>query len=294
MATTIGSARAETLFDARPIAGAPFGVEATVDLTARFDEAEKDALRGLYRRDGLLLVRGQALTMDEQVEACSIFGPVLRGSRENYLVSNVEENGLLGDRELLFHSDIPFVPAPYLGGSLHALEVDAGVSATRFASGFSAYERLSQDLRARIDGRNALHVRARAFTRRTKLSDSEPTDNCAVHALVGRQEGSGRPYVFACLDMTALVIGLSEPESDALLDELFATLYAPANVYEHAWQKGDIVIWNNRAVQHARAAVTGGRRTLQRVTIAEYGYWDQYPVDLPTYDALHEVRQRQT
>lgn len=29
---------------------------------------------------------------------------------------------------------------------------------------------------------------------------------------------------------------------------------------------------------------------MQRVTIAQFGYWDQYPVDLPTYDALHEVR----
>jgi taurine dioxygenase len=292
MTAAIELEKIASLFEASPIPGAPFGLELKVDLTATFGLGEKEALRQLYQRDGLILVRDQKLSMDQQIEACSIFGPVLKDSRENYIVSNVREDGLLGSRELLFHSDIPYVPAPYLGGSLHALEVDQGVSATRFASGFNAYERLPAELRQRINGLNALHVRARAFTRRTRLTDLLPTDNCAVHALVGRQKDTGRPYVFACLDMTGCVIGMSEKASDALLEELFSYLYADEQVYDHVWRPGDIVIWNNLGVQHARKAVAGGTRTLQRVTIAEYGYWDQYPVDLPTYEALHEVKHK--
>jgi len=279
-------------FEASPIADAPFGLEVKVDLSESFDPDEKQALRRLYRHSGLILVRDQRLSMDQQIAACSIFGPVLKDSRENYIVSNVREDGLLGDRELLFHNDIPYVPAPYLGGSLHALEVDQGVSATRFASGFNAYERLPDALRQRIVGLNALHVRARAFTRRTRLTDLHPSDNCAVHALVGHQNDTGRPYIFACLDMTACLIGMSEQESDALLEQLFACLYDEKQVYDHVWRPGDIVIWDNLAVQHARKAIAGGTRTLQRVTIAQYGYWDQYPVDLPTYDALHEVKNK--
>jgi taurine dioxygenase len=279
-------------FEASPIPGAPFGLEVKVDLSETFSPLQKQALLQLYRQDGLMLVRDQKLSMQQQIEACSLFGPVLRNSRENYLVSNVREDGLLGTRELLFHSDVPYVPAPYLGGSLHALEVDDGVSATRFASGFKAYDRLPQNLRQRIDNLNALHVRARAFTRRTRLTDLIPTDNCAVHALVGHQKDTNRSYIFACLDMTACVIGMSEPDSDQLLEELFSYLYVEEQVYDHVWRPGDIVIWDNLAVQHARKAIAGGKRTLQRVTIAEYGYWDQYPVDLPTYEALHEAKNK--
>jgi taurine dioxygenase len=279
-------------FEASPIAGAPFGLEVNVDLSLSFGPAEKQALRQLYRHDGLILVRDQKLSMEQQIEACSIFGPVLRNSRENYIVSNVREDGLLGTRELLFHSDVPYVPAPYLGGSLHALDVDDGVSATRFASGLSAHERLPTKLRQRIDGLNALHVRARAFTRRTRLTDLIPTDNCAVHALVGRQQDTQRPYIFACVDMTACVIGMPEPDSERLLEELFSYLYAEEQIYDHVWRPGDIVIWDNLAVQHARKAIAGGKRTLQRATIAEYGYWDQYPVDLQTYEALHEAKNK--
>jgi alpha-ketoglutarate-dependent taurine dioxygenase len=46
--------------------------------------------------------------------------------------------------------------------------------------------------------------------------------------------------------------GLSKEESEELLQECFATLYAPDNVYEHHWQPHDILLWNNLAVQHGR------------------------------------------
>jgi taurine dioxygenase len=283
MAEAINIGEASRLFEAGPIAGAAFGIEIAADLSGPFSEAEKQALRDLYRRDGLLLFRGQKLTKAQQIAACDIFAPALpEDAIENFIVSNVHEDGVLGDRELLFHNDVPFVPAPFLGGCLYALEVDEGVSTTRFASAMRGFEALPDDMQRRIDGMNALHVRARAFTRRTRLGDLEPQDNCAVHALVGRQESTGRPYVFACMDMTALVIGLSEPESDELLEDLFARLYAPENVFEHRWQEGDLIVWDNLAVQHARAEIETGRRTLQRVTMGHFGYWEQCPVDLPT------------
>ena len=43
-------------------------------------------------------------------------------------------------------------------------------------------------------------------------------------------------------------------------------MYAPDNVYEHTWQVGDLLVWDNLALQHARDAVNG-RRTLRRVPV---------------------------
>jgi taurine dioxygenase len=265
----------------------PFGVEAQLDLSAGLDESAKAELRRLYALDGLILIRGLRLSMDEQLDLCSVFGPVMRGSRENYLVSNVHKEGLLGSRELLFHSDIPYVPAPYLGGSLHALEVDEGVSTTRFASGFNAYERLPEALRARIAGLNALQVRERVEGRRNRLTDMEPGDLCTLHPVVRRRDGDGRPYLFINQAMTACIVGMPEAESDALIEQLLSHLYPEGEIYEHVWKAGDIVIWDNLGVQHARRALGPGTRTLQRVTIAEIAYWEQWPADLPTYEALH-------
>ena len=268
----------------------PFGIEAKVDLARGLTEEDKQKLRDLYARDGLLLIRGLELSMDDQLALCSTFGPVLRGEHDRYLVSNVAKGGLLGDLELLFHHDIPYVPAPFLAGTLHALEVSVGVSGTKFANGFRAYERLPHKLRDRVDGLNALFIRPRDESRRNKLTDSLPGDNCAVHAVVQRQKGTGRPYLFVNGQSTACLIGVPESESDALIEELLSYVYAQDNVYEHKWTNGDIVIWDNLAHQHARGRITGGVRTLQRVTIARFSYEEQYPADEVWFSDLQEDR----
>ena len=51
--------------------------------------------------------------------------------------------------------------------------------------------------------------------------------------------------------MTEEIVGLPEPESDAMLDELFALVERRGFCYAHVWQKGDLLMWNNRCVQHA-------------------------------------------
>jgi taurine dioxygenase len=279
-----------TLLEARPIPGAPFGLEVSLPAGARLEETEKETLRQLYRRDGLILIRGLELSAEAQADFCRIFGPVPPDAHDIYLISNARPDGIFADLELRFHHDIPYVPAPFLAGCLHAVEVTPGVSPTRYACGFRAYERLPQKLRDRIEGLMAISVRPRVEDRRCRLTDAWPGDNCAIHALVGRQAGTGRPYLFANDYSTALVCGLSERESGELLEELFAYLYTPDNIYEHPWTTGDTVLWDNLALQHARAKVKGGVRTLRRVSVALLGYDQQYPADSAWYNDLQDGR----
>ena len=265
---------------------APFGIEVRLDPAQGLSAEDADELRRLYRRDGLLVVRGLDLSLDAQLDFCGLFGPVLRSEGETYVISNDPAKGILAGAELIFHSDIPYVPAPYAAGALYAVEVSEGVSATRFASGLRAYEQLSPALRARIDGLNSIQMRTRVIDGRNRLTDAKPTDNCAVQAVVGRQAETGRPYLFTGETHTAAIIGLAEADSEALLDELFAVLYADDNIHDHEWRTGDLVLWDNLAVQHGRKPVTGGVRTLQRVSMGPFASWDQYPVDRQSFEAL--------
>ena len=254
----------------------PFGFEADPGLI----QAAPEELRRLFDEQGLLLIRGLDLSMDEQKALCRIFGPVLDTPHENFMVSNVLEDGYLGVQELLFHNDLSYLPAPYAGGSLHAVDVEEGATSTRFASGTRAWTRLPAALRERLAPLNALHVKLRVFDRPNRLSDLEPGDVAAVHAVVGKHARTGAPYVMVSEQLTACIAGLSEQDSADTMQELFAQLYAPDNVYEHHWRKGDIVIWDNLAVQHARGPISTAPRTLQRVSIATIGYAQMYPTDL--------------
>lgn len=264
----------------------PFGFELLL-ASKDFDAATASEIRALFERDGLLLIRGLQLSQQEQIELCRTIGPVHESPFENFLVSNVAKDGHLGARELLWHNDVPYLPSPYLAASLHALRVDPGAVGTRFASGFRAYERLPQPLREHVAGMKALQVRERVWDRPNRLTDLEAGDICTVHLVVRRQARTGRPYLFVNEDMTACIIGLSESGSQDLLQELYSHFYVEEEVYEHRWAEGDIVIWDNLAVQHARGRAGEGERTLQRVTITELGYAQQYPTDTGIYTSLH-------
>jgi taurine dioxygenase len=257
----------------------PFGVELDAGVVVRPDDAQRAELQRLFDAQGLVLIRGLSLSLEQQKELCRLFGPVLDTPLENFIVSNVREDGFLGVQELLFHHDLAYLPEPYPGGSLFALDVAEGATSTRFASGTLAWDRLPEALRARVAKLNALHVKQRVFDRPNTLGDLEPGDVAAIHAVVARHRRTGRPYLFVSEDLTVCLAGLPEAESAALLRELFTRIYAPENVYEHEWRNGDIVIWDNLAVQHARGRLSAAPRTLRRVSIARIGYAQMYPTD---------------
>jgi hypothetical protein len=93
----------------------------------------------------LLLIRGLSLSIDDQSPLWSILGPI--PPPDHPIIANVRPDRILGDYELRMHHDIPYVPVPYLGGALYALNVDNGMSANQFAGGYRAYELRPEQLR---------------------------------------------------------------------------------------------------------------------------------------------------
>ena len=68
--------------------------------------------------------------------------------------------------------------------------------------------------------------------------------------------------------MTAAIEGLSQSESDKALSELFAFAEDPAIIYEHVWQKGDLLMTDNRCCIHARHDFPRDQvRLLRRCTV---------------------------
>ena len=64
----------------------------------------------------------------------------------------------------------------------------------------------------------------------------------------------------------------------ALLEALFAHLYAAPRRLEHRWRNGDLIVWDNVALQHGRPAINGvRRRMLQRASVAERSLLEQIP-----------------
>jgi guanylate kinase len=68
--------------------------------------------------------------------------------------------------------------------------------------------------------------------------------------------------------MTARIEGFSRADSDAILEDLFDISEDPSIVYEHKWELGDMVIWDNWCSIHARKDFPREEpRLMRRLTI---------------------------
>jgi len=230
------------------------------------------ALRAAMAEHLLLVLSVPDLAPADQRRLAALFGPVADESADGSgwtLVSNVEEGGRLGDGAYLFHSDLEFTEAPLRYLSLYALEVPRTPTHTRFANGIRAAAHLDATTRADLAGRTAVHVfplvDARG-DRRFRLADLDPGAPRAVHPLLLEHPETHATILYATAMQTDSVVGLPEAQSEALLARAWEAAYAPDNVFAHEWSTGDLLLWDNLALQHARDEVSG-RRTLRRVPV---------------------------
>jgi len=256
----------------------PFGAVVDVDLRAPLNEPQQEELRQLRVAHQLLVFRKQSLSLEEQERVMRYFGPIVTDPTDRLeYVSRDHPKGQLGEGELTFHIDILFTNHPMTGLALHAIDVEDGKTATNFASSRDAYRRLPDVLKEKLFGMQVIHCLAPDPTGRAKDQNPPAFFPRALHQLVTKHPVSGEPLLWATEQQSEYIVGIPQKESDELLAVLFDYLYAPENCYDHDWYTGDLVIWDNLSLQHARLKAPDCRRTLQRATGAERGLFQIHP-----------------
>lgn len=246
---------------------------ARVDGVALKPPLPEGTLRKALDTHRLLLFRGSELSDDDQVHLMHCFGAPLQENPEreslHSFVSNAREDGILGESAYAFHSDHAFMPDPIDFLSLQAIEAPPGCGSTRFADMVCAAETLPTPLRSQIEGRmgrNVIDPTANPGDVRMREHGHEGLPQ-ALHPLLMPHPRTGQDTLFVTEQQTEQIEGLPRAESDALLEALFAHLYSDAHIYTHEWQAGDLIVWDNRALQHARPNLTHLPRTLRRVSV---------------------------
>ena len=251
------------------------GFDAHNERSAAAIEAMRDALH----RYGLLLLRECGrLSPQRQAEIISWFGTVNVGGMPDEVATTMDNANEAGRAKLLFHSDLTFLRYPLDGISLHPLQLPSVDTSTTFVSNAVAWDTLAPDVQDEVRHRKARHF----YKRDARMGEVEAFETwhpmCLPHPVTGRS------LLFVTEHHVDQVEGLSQRDSNSLLQRLFTHVYAPERRYEHVWRRGDLVIWDNMAVQHARtreANPADGPRVLQRVSFGKYSYADQREQRLP-------------
>ena len=254
----------------------PFGAEVDFDFSLTLTAEEAAGFRSLLFERSLLVMRDQRLSLEQQQALAGHIGPVLSGGRGIEYVS--PDDGVLGETAMTYHSDLAFAPEPFTALSLHALDVAPKRTSTRFVSAARAYRMLPDELKRRLVGLKALSISVALDGERRTPFETPPGGISAVRDVVWSHPVTSEPILYVSESHAGRIEGLSRADSDALLQTLFGYIYAPDNRIEHAWTNGDLVVWDNIALQHGRPEVAGvGPRRLQRAAVAERGLLEQLP-----------------
>ncbi len=257
-----------------------------VDLRRPIEPSVADELRAAFARHAVLCVPAQTLEADHQADFAAVFGPVDAGDRRLddpneeqsrrgvMYVSNIREDGkpigVLPDGEMHFHSDGMHRDRPYRATTLYAIKVPSHGGNTLFSSQAAAYEALPADMKRRLDGLQGRHVFNYNKTTRAEMRTDPNETAFAIHPLVRTHPDSGRKSLYLSRLMTHNIVGMEGAEGEALLLELIDHCERPDFVYSHKWTPKDLVIWDNRCVNHARTDFPADEpRLLRRYTVSE-------------------------
>jgi alpha-ketoglutarate-dependent 2,4-dichlorophenoxyacetate dioxygenase len=155
----------------------------------------------------------------------------------------------------MWHTDASFKPVPAMLSIMCAYETPSEGGETLFVSNRAAYNRLEAEEQARLDPMVGIHDYV--FSRSKVAPDAVSPELAATlppvrQRLVRRNPGNGRKGLFIGSHVRA-VEGLSEPEGRALLDDLVEHATVREAIYSHAWQPGQLAIWDNRCLLHRGA-----------------------------------------
>lgn len=268
-------------FSIRPLSSV-IGAEAVGFDPRDFTDADRDALQQAWYQHLVMLIRSPKVLSDNefvtfmsrmgQIENARKLSP-LSTRQEVMIISNIRENGelvgALPDGELSFHFDRVHQKKPTRATVLHAIEIPDKGGETCFANMYAAYDALPDTVKKKIDGRHALNTYEYGATSAgvKKIDEDAPT---AVHPVVRTIPETGRKSLFVSRLMTDKIIGLPEDESRALLNLISDHCEQPQFIYQHRWQVGDILMWDNRCSTHARMDFDSSqRRLMKRIALAD-------------------------
>ncbi len=269
-------------FEVRPCTDALGAEISGVDLaTASDNENLIVELRIALLNHLVIFFRDQSLSPEQQIALGRSFGDlhlnqtVKQDSEHPEILAVKQQADEAYNSAGNWHSDVSYEELPPMGTVLYALQIPECGGDTLFANMYLAYETLSDDVKAKIDGMQAVHSIEDSFTefaiKHPDLADTESdgkAPSTSTHPVVRVHPETGRKSLFINEQSTNLIVGLPENESRHLIDDLTRHATKPDFTCRFRWTPGAVAFWDNRCTQHYASNDYPGRaRTMHRVTI---------------------------
>ncbi|MBT4046348.1 MAG: TauD/TfdA family dioxygenase [Rhodospirillaceae bacterium] len=264
------------------------GAEVTgLDLSKPMAGEEGQAVHEAFLKHHLLCFRSPPLSPADFADVAGKFGTLqpqlLRSQRDGevpevsildstYVRVEDKPDDMRQMRLTGWHTDDSYLEVPAKATLLQSIEIPKSGGQTSFCNTQAAYEDLSEAEKQRLDGLFAVHrydtPRAPVPPKARTQAEIDETPE-VVHPLVRTNEDTGQKALYFNANRTDRVADVSHAESEEILNLVYDSMTQARYRYDHEWQVGDLLIWDNRCLVHSvnMDFPVGQRRLHQRILL---------------------------
>ncbi len=236
-----------------------------LDLSGPIPNDARTALRDAFVRHHVLAIRDQSLSPARLVQAVELFGEIFLQHNTRFALPDCPQIHYLSNQDSFpdgrryipgegWHTDHSNDTRPPKATVLHAVKLPGKGGDTQFANMAAAYDGLDAATRERIASLIGIHVYQSSHSARQLMglsqTNKERVPNAVLHPVVRTHPDSGIKSIYINPIRIEGILGLDHKEALPLLGELLAHATQERFQYRHAWQPGDLVIWDNRCLLH--------------------------------------------
>jgi len=259
------------------------GVEVKdIDLNDAISKQDQQTLQSLLTTTGLLVIRKQNISPEKLIEFTNLFGEIRAYTRSNFELNNYPEILVLSN----IVKDGRGVGSPVSGRVWHLdghyldeipkatllamkIKQEEGGN-TCFSNIQAAWANLPDRVAAMAENLNIIISRVKSreynYPERGPATEEEIKEWPDVtHPILLSHPDTDRIGLGAGGNVPWDIESLSKSEALPLITFLQEWSVRPEFTYEHIWQEGDILVWDNWTVLH-KASPYSGERLLHRTT----------------------------
>lgn len=268
---------------------------------ARMSPEMKNEFDEAFRRNHVLVLRSQTMAAPELSSFSRKFGELESPINKLYLHPDNQDvlilsNEIRPDGTAVgvvdggdgWHTDSAHQKVPAKATILQSIKNPRNGGDTLYCNMHLVYDALDEKVKERIAGRFGINNVSKLLNPRVAMSENRPDAKdfyaaaldkypSVLQPLVRTHPETGRQSLYASPRFTIGIDSMDDAEVQPLLDELFENIYDERFQYRHHWSDGDLVIWDNRCLNHKATGnldVGDIRRMHRTVLCGDEAYFD--------------------
>lgn len=270
-----------------------------IDLSETLSNENFSKINNLFFDNHIIIFKNQKLNEENQLLFTKKFGDLeiypeadkTKKSPQTYHVANVSLDGHHlndQDEQVIFqkinqkwHTDSSYRFIPSYASLLYSIEVlpaDAEGGETEFVNMFKVYESLNSTLKNKLESLHMVHYfefGRRMYPELPPMNAFERENIPPVsHPLIRlHPDRNNKKSLFFTANTGKEISGLTQGTGALLHSDLVKIVNNSSYKYKHRWDKGDLVMWDNRCLLHRAIPYNMNkyRRVFRRTTIAGIG-----------------------